>query len=223
MPGEDKTYTQAELDVQVEDRNKALEANKNEILAELAEARKRLKALDGIDPQAVKTMQAKLTELEHERKAKSAGLTSEELNRLRQEVRDDLEGEYSTFKQSAEQLGKEIRELRLDSVVKNVMGKQGVRGERVNALFRLTADQFDLTDDGQPMVRDRKGTPVDKYVAEVLSKEYPEFFTGTGSSGGGASKSAQSASGGSHVIPAGDNSAFLANLEGIAKGTVEVR
>jgi hypothetical protein len=226
VPGEDEhteqTYTQAQLDELVAERNKALEANKNEILAELSETRKRLKAFDGIDPQAVKQMQTKLQELEHQKKADKAGVTSEELNRLRQEVRGDLEKEYAEFKSKAEQAAREIRELRLDSVVKGLMAKNGVRGERVDALFRLTADQFDLTDDGQPMVREKMGTPVDKYVADHLSKEYPEFFVGTGSSGGGASKSAAGSASPS-VIPAGDNAAFMQNLDAIAAGKVRVQ
>lgn len=224
MPGDEGTagFTQEQVEQMVAERNKALEANKNEILAELAAARKQLKAFEGFDPAEVKELKAKLAHVEQEKKATKAGVTSDELARLRQEVRDDLEREYAEVKGRADALSKEVRELRLDGVVKGLMAKSGVRGERVDALFRLTADQFDLTDDGQPMVKAKMGTPVDKFVAEHLSKEYPEFFLGTGSSGGGAAKSA---AGGTspHVVPAGDSAAFLGNLEAIAKGKVRVQ
>ena len=70
--------------------------------------------------------------------------------------------------------------------------------------------------DGEPMT-------YDELVAEMrASADFQGAFEGTGSSGGGASRS--TAGGGSKtVVAAGDNSAFLANLEGIAKGEVEVR
>ena len=103
------------------------------------------------------------------------------------------------------------------------MSKSGVRAERVDALFRLTGDQFDLTEDGQPMLRDRMGTPVEKFITDDLSKAYPEFFTGTGSSGGGASKSAGGASGNPRTIAANDGKGFLANVEAIAKGDTRMQ
>lgn len=73
------------------------------------------------------------------------------------------------------------------------------------------------------MLRDRPGTELEKYIAAELSQSYPEFFEGTGSSGGGASRSSGGAAGGSKSVAADDASAFLANLEGIATGKVEVR
>lgn len=65
----------------------------------------------------------------------------------------------------------------------------------------------------------------EELVAEMRANaEYAGAFEGTGSSGGGAPRSAGGAGAGSKtVIPAGDQAAFLANLEGIAKGSVEVR
>ncbi len=53
-------------------------------------------------------------------------------------------------------------------------------------------------------------------------KEFAPAFRGTGSSGGGASRSSGSA-GGSKVVPAGDNAAFIANLAEIATGKVAVQ
>lgn len=217
-----KTYTEEEVQALVDERNKALEAKREEILKELKTAKQKLSQFDGVDLDELKGAATRLKQLEQESKAKKAGVTSEELDRLRREVREELEKEYSQFKSQAEKLAGEVRELRLDGVVKGEMAKAGVRGERVDALFRLTGDRFDLTDDGKPMLRDRPGTEVDKYIAGDLAKEYPEFFAGTGSSGGGASKSSGSAGASVRQIKAGDKAAFAHNLERIAKGEVAV-
>ena len=217
-----KTFTQEQVDALITERNQALEANRDEVLAKLAKAKNQAKAFDGLDATEVREKLAMLTELEQQSKAKQAGFTDEQLRKLRDDVRADLEKEYLPYKISAETLGEEVRTLKLDNEVKKLMTVQGVRGERVDALFRLTAGEFDLTEDGKPMLKNDPTREVGKYVAEELSKQYPEFYVGSGSSGGGASKSAGAAGGRVRTIAAGDNAAFLANLEGIASGEVTV-
>jgi hypothetical protein len=141
-------------------------------------------------------------------------------------VRNDLEREYLEVKTERDQLARDKRALQLDDRVKGLMAKSGVRAERVDALYRLTGERYDLTSDGQPMLKDRVGTPVEKFIAEELVKEFPEFYMGSGSNGGGASKSAGGAGGGlGRSIAAGDLSqkGFLENVEAIATRKVEVR
>lgn len=216
-----KTYTEEEVQGLIEERNRALEAKRDEILGELKRAKDQLRAYDGLDAEAARKAQARLAELEQQAKGQKAGLNAEEVERLRRDVRADLEKEYAPLKDRADALGKEVRTLRLDNNVKALMAKHGVLAHRVDALFRLTADQFDLSDDGQPILKAYPGREPGKYIADEVSKEFPEFFAGSGSSGGGAPKSA--AGGGTvRQIAAGDNAAFLANLDGVAKGTVRV-
>lgn len=67
-------------------------------------------------------------------------------------------------------------------------------------------------------------TPMD--LSELIdemkqSKDYAPAFRGTGSSGSGATRSV-AGGGNSKTIAAGDDSAFLANLDGILKGEVNV-
>lgn len=219
--GSDKTYTQDEVDALIRERNEALEAKRDEILGELKAARDKLKAYDGVDADEHKALKAKVADLEHKQKADKAGITSDQLEKLRADIREDLEREYADIVSERDSLSSEVRGLRLDSVVKAEMGKAGVRPERIDALFRLNADAFDLTDDGSPMLKDRPGIGIDKYVAEDLKKLYPEFYQGSGSSGGGASKSA-AGGGGAKQITYGDQKAFSDNLEAIARGEVEV-
>ena len=221
---EDQKFTQQEVDAAIE--KKLVEAKSEgdkafQTLWEEAKAAKaRAKEFDGIDPQEARDLKKKVKELEHSQKAEKAGITSEQLDKMRGEIRSDLEKEYSPSKALAEKLAVENRNLKLDTVVKGLMGKNGVRAERVESLFKLTADQFDLTEDGQPMLKGRMGTPVDKHIAENLSKEYPEFYVGTGSSGSGASKSI-AGSGRPRVI-SGDGKSIIANLDKIISGEVEV-
>lgn len=228
--GDDKTYTKEEVEALIQERNQALEAKRDEILGELKQAKAKLQGLDGLDPEEYRALQAKVTELEQAKKAEKAGITSEQLAKMREEVRADLLGQWA--KMPADQLAEHIptvrdivkdnRSLRLDSVVKAEMGKAGARSERIDALFKLTADRFDLTEDGKPMLRDKPGIEVDKFVSETLKSEYPEFFNGSGSSGGGAPRSTAGGGGTPQTIAAGDSQGFIQNLEGIAKGDVKV-
>lgn len=216
---EPTTYTEEQVQALVQEKLAAAKAEGDKAFAALWEEGKQAKA-------RAKELEARLTKAEQAEKAKKAGVSSEELERLRHEVQTDLEKSYSEYKTQAERLAAENRALKLDDKVKSIMAKHGVRAERVEALYRLTGDRFDLTTDGLPMLKDRMGTPVEKFIAEELVKEYPEFFQGSGSSGGGASKSAGGASGGlGRSIAAGDLSpkGFLDNVEAIAKRQVEVR
>ena len=206
-----KTFTQDELDAAVQKATAPLIAKRDELMDEVKETRRDMKSV-----------KAQLAELEQEKKAGGKGITADDLKKMREEVRVDLEKEFAPHKEKAEALTAENRRLKLDNVVKAAMAKGGARADRIDALFRLKQDEFELTDDGQPMLKNRKGTPVEKYVSEDLKTEFPEFFAGTGSRGGGASRS--SAGGGSSTtIAADDGKAFLANLEGIKKGEVVVQ
>lgn len=208
---DEKTYTEAEVSQKIAEANAALEGKRSEILAEAKSAKEEARAL-----------RAQVLELEQATKAHKAGITAEQLEKLRAEVRADLDKSYEPTKAELEALRAEARTLKLDSVIKDQMARSGARADRIEALFKLTAGEYDLTEDGKPMLRERPGTPVEKYIAEDVRAKYPEFFEGTGSSGGGAPKSVASGAG-VRSIPAGDNKAFIANLDAIAKGEVLVR
>jgi hypothetical protein len=220
-------YTQDELDALVEEKLAAAKAEGDtafkKLWAEAKAAKARLKAFDGLDPEDLRDKLTRLEELEQQTKAHGAGVSSKELERLRQEVAKDMEAKYSPFRSKAEELAAENRQLKLDNVVKAQMARHGVRGDRVDALFRLTRDEWDLTDDGQPMLSSHPAMEVDKYITGSLFQEYPEFFEGSGSSGGGASKSAGGAGGSGRVIAASDGTAFLSNLADVAAGKTAVR
>lgn len=226
MADDAKTYTAAEVDALVKDSLAKAKAEGDtafqNLWTEAKAAKEKLRAFDGVDPEEAKTLKQRYAELEQQKKAEKAGITSAQLDKMRSEIAADYESKYAPIKSTAEKLAQENRSLKLDTKIKDFMGKNGVRAERIDALFRLTSSDYDLTEDGVPMVKSKMGTPVEKYIAEDLSKLYPEFFVGTGSSGGGASKSTGGA-GGVKTVQQGDQAAFMANLKGIADGTVKVQ
>jgi hypothetical protein len=133
--------------------------------------------------------------------AEKAGVTDEDLEILRAKIRDDLKAE------SAEEIeglrgeikelgavGDENRTLKLDNAVQQLMLSKdvGVRGDRVKALFRLSREEFDLTEDGKPKLVNHPGKTVSAFLADDLKKQYPEFYKGTQAGGGGAGGAFQS-------------------------------
>jgi hypothetical protein len=119
---------------------------------------------------------------------KQAGVSDAQLKKIRLEVREELEKEYTPTKTNLEKAQADLRTLRLDNAVKGMFGHKDVRvrGERHDTLWKLIADRFDLTDDNKPFLKDKPGTPIEKYLADAVKKEYPEFFEGTKAEGGGA-------------------------------------
>lgn len=227
MAGE--TFTQEQVDAMIAERLASevdgLKKSQAQLLKEKKEAQARAAMFGDLDPEEAKTLKQKFAELEQQAKATAAGVTSDALAKLRQEAASEYEKKYGPVLTERDTLKQEIRGLKLDAVVKGMMAKAGARAERIDALFRLSSDRFDLTDDGKPMVKDAT-KEVDKFIGEDLLKEYPEFFQGSGSSGGGASKSTGGAGGVVTRIAAPANgvfgSEFLQNLKGISEGKVAI-
>lgn len=212
---ETKSYTQEEVDALVAEKLAGVKAEDDPAFKKLWQEAKSAKA-------KAKELAEKLTEVEQQKSAEKAGITSTELDRIRAEIRKDVESSLAERFSDYDSLKHENRTLKLDNVVKAEMGKAGVRPERLDALYRLAAEQFDLTEDGKPMVKSHMGTPVDKYISGQLLKEYPEFFQGTGSSGGGATKAQGGALGGIRKIAASDAKAIATYAEEIMSGKAEV-
>jgi hypothetical protein len=163
--------------------------------------------------QAIKENQ----ELKREKDATASGITSEQLGKLRA----DFEAEYAPLREKAATLETQLRALKLDNSVQSQMAKAGVRGDRLSALWKLTGEAFDLTDDGQPYVKDAPTQSIDQFIGGKLKADYPEFFSGTSANGGGA-KGSTGGSMPTKTISRSDTKAYLANIDGIAKGEVIV-
>lgn len=190
----------------IEEDVSGLKSNQAKILEEKKQIEKEYR-------QAIKENQ----ELKREKDATASGITSEQLGKLRA----DFEAEYAPVREKAATLETQLRALKLDNSVQSQMAKAGVRGDRLGALWKLTSEAFDLTDDGQPYVKDAPTQSIDQFIGGKLKADYPEFFSGTSANGGGA-KGSTGGSMPTKTINRSDTKAYLANIDGIAKGEVIV-
>jgi hypothetical protein len=171
-------------------------------------------------------LQETVRDLQAKANAQAAGVSDDKLAELTAKIEADTERKWSKVAEARDEATAKlsaaearISEMLLDNVVKEQIAQGGAKAERVGDLFRLTADRFELTDDGEPVLKGAdRSTPIDKYVSETLSAEYPEWFNGSGSSGGGASKSSGGA-GGVRRIAAAD---IAHNVDGILDGSIIV-
>jgi hypothetical protein len=164
---------------------------------------------------AVKSVESRLLEMEQTVKAKESGITSERLD----EIRTLAEAKFKADLEERDRLRAENRTLKLDNSVKKVLEKAEVVS--VEGAWKMFHDEFDLTDDGRPIVKADPTADVEHYVTQTLRAQHPYLFRGTQAGGGGAMGGRGTAP--VRSIASGDVQSFLANLDDIASGKVEVR
>lgn len=121
---------------------------------------------------------------EKARKAATAGgMTEKELKELYDSIEANIRTEYEPKIASADKLAKENRDLKLDSKVKGMFRDGGALTGKVDDFWKLHGDEFDLTSDGKPMVKNEPGKDVSKHVQAIL-KTRSEWVKGTKASGG---------------------------------------
>ncbi len=70
----------------------------------------------------------------------------------------------------------QLRKEQLDGKVLKMFADSGVNPKRLDALFKLVGERFDLSDEGTPILKDKPTTDLVKYIGETVSGEFPEFF-----------------------------------------------
>lgn len=123
----------------------------------------------------------KIRDLERQLAGKKAGLTDEEIAARRTEI-DTAVKPVQEKLTSAEA---ELRALKLDANVKSMLAKAGANPKRIDDLFKLTGERYDLSESGKPVLKSAPTTDLDKYITETVAKEYPELFL-SGQKGGAA-------------------------------------
>jgi hypothetical protein len=161
-----------------------LKAKADELLRETKAERAKRKALED-----------KLAQVEAERQAQAAGLTSEKLA----EIVAQAENKYKPVVEELTTLKAALRAERLDGRVKTLLGQ--ARAADIDAAWKVVGDHFDLTDDGALMVKADPTAKADEYIQRTLVTKYPFLFQGTQAAGGGAAgRGANGASGNAKPI-----------------------
>lgn len=222
----DPKYTEEEYNAMVAERD-ALKANRDEALGEAKRAKKALQNYDGVDPTEYKSLKDAAAAAEEKRAAAEG-----DFNTLKKQLVENHQKELGARDGKIGKLTKALeRRLIQAELTKAIAAKKGdpelllPYAERF-ARTKETDDDYEafLVDQaGNPRYSDGQATPMtfDAFVEQELMTKFPRAFEGTGSSGGGAPKS-NAGGGGVKRIASGDNAAFLANLDAIAKGDVEV-
>jgi multidrug efflux pump subunit AcrA (membrane-fusion protein) len=154
-------------------------------IAKLTAALNKERAEREVAAKAAKDAEKRAAELEQTSKAQKAGLTDAQLA----ELRADFEKQVAPEREARAAAEQKLRALQLDAALKSVMATSGVRAERIDTMWKLVGDQFDLNADGSPIVKANPTAQVKDHVAGLV-KEYPEFFAAPAASGGGADRSA---------------------------------
>lgn len=119
-----------------------------------------------------RVLKAKLKELEETAKAKASGVTDEQLAKLRA----DIAAEKAPVEEALAKAAAELRSLKLDAHVKKLMLDAGANPKRIDALFKLVGDRFDLNESGTPILKDKPTTTLAGYLKETIAAEYPELY-----------------------------------------------
>lgn len=230
MAGESKTYTQEEFDAMLAEQLDGLKKNRDELAREAKAAKASLKSYDGVDPDEFKSLKTAAAAAEEKRAAAAGDFASlktqmADAHKKELDARDVKLAKYdAALKQRLvhDELRRAISEHKGLADMQDLLVEHGAKHVRV----RETDDGFEayVADDrGNPRIADGSGTPmgIGDFVKSTLVAKFPRAFEGSGSSGGGATKSSGGAAGVTRIA-AGDNKAFLDNLDGIASGKVEV-
>ena len=125
-----------------------------------------------------------LKKLERKLAAKEHDISDEVIEKVRADIRKELDEEYAPKLADAERLAAENRSMKLDSNVKALAAKASFLPEKLNDFWKLHGDEFDLSSDGKPIIKGKPGADVEKHVA-ALAKARPEWVMGTNAAGGG--------------------------------------
>lgn len=227
-----KTYTKDEVDVAVAEASAALNAKTQELLTETKRAKTALKAYEGLDPAEFQRLKTAADDAERA-KATAAG----DFKSLETQLVQKYEASLKTVESEKVEMQRAMEVHLIDAAAASELARHSdtprLLMPHVRAMMKVVKEEGQfvsrIVDPITGAVRIGKGQGTTPMTLGELVEEMranPEFapaFRGTGSSGGGASKSAASGGGaGPKTISAGDNDAFIKNVTAIAKGKVTV-
>lgn len=215
------TYTQEQVDALIAEKNKGIEANRNQILEELRAAKEKAKSYEGIDLEEHRQLKAAAEKAERERQEAAGNFKAleEQMNKKHADDRAKMEQEQKRLRTTIDEYLIDSEALRAlapltespELLLPHVRAQMRVFEEDGRFVARII--------DAKGNVRIGSGQGSEKMTLPELleemkqDKRYALAFKGTGSSGGGASRS--NASGGGTGKATGS---ILDSLEDIASG-----
>ena len=227
--GGTKTFTQEEMDAAVEAGKSGLLNNQTALMDEAKTAKAALREFDGFDAAEFKTLKANAAEAERKKAEGEGDWTKLEENLVTAHGLE-LQSEKDRTAKAMKSVDKNLVVASLTRAISAAKGDVELLLPHARKFVqtRETDEGFEafvVDEKGTPAFSDGQGTPMtfDQLVETRLVVEFPRAFEGTGSSGGGASKSSAGGQRVAGTIAADDGGSFLDNLEGVAEGKVQVR
>lgn len=143
---------------------------------EVGPTRKQIEQREAAALKRAKEAESRATELEQELAAKTAGVSPEEL----QKVRASVEAQYTAKLTAAES---RIRDLTFGAQMDALFADDAVDLTGARKLFD---DRFEMSEAGTVVPKDDKSVPAKQFIADTLRTEKPWAFKGTQATGGGA-------------------------------------
>ena len=227
------TFTQEQLDEAVKDALAQAKAGNDEAFGNLwkeaKQAKAKLAAYDGVDAEEYKKLKAAAEKAERERAEAEGDFKSIEAQ-LKERHAQELAAKDKVLAKYRSAVDKRVKQAELIKAIVAAGGDPALLLPHAEKFVdvRETDNDFEafiIDEQGQPLVADGQGTPMtlEMVIQEKLVPQFPRAFGGTGSSGGGASRSDAGGGGaGPRKVSASDPDAWFANLDGIVSGKVGV-
>jgi len=180
---------------------------------------------DGIDPEVARKLAAEQAKL-RDKQLIEAGKVDELLAERTGKMKNDFEAALKTERETAQTLKTQLESLLIDGAIRDAATKAGVRATAVDDVLLRGRQTFRVVDgkavpmEGDKPIFGRAGEVMDVQEWVMgLTERAPHLFE---PSQGAGARGAPGAGGNTRLISAGDNSAFIANLDAIAGRKVNV-
>lgn len=234
MADDSKTYTQEQFDAALAERlaaeTEGLKKNQKQLLDEAKQAKARLAAYDGIDPEEHKKLKQAAEEAERKRLAGEGDWKALETQLVKK-----YEGEIEKERGERGKMRSALEQYLIDREALSELAKVSdspklllphIRS-RMKVVEQDGAFHARIVDEtGNIRIGKGQGSSpmsLSELVEEMKQdKEFAPAFRGTGSSGGGATRSTGGAGGNAGRIASTNSPDFLAQLAGVASGKTKV-
>jgi hypothetical protein len=226
--GQEEVAVTPEAFAALQEEKAALLAKNSEILREAKKYKETARKFEGIDPERYKALETAAEEAERKR-LEAVGDWKAREAQLLEKVQKDIEARDGRISALSSALERRLVDAEATAALAAAKGSPKVLLPHIKSHVKVVEEDGEyvvhvVDAKGNQRIGDAKGSPmtISQLVEEM--KADPEFarnFDGSGSSGGGATKS-NAGGGGVKTIQKGDQAAFLANIDDIIAGNVKV-